>query len=128
MSQQFFQNPHEMQDHLPRKFRFAPFVVLIALVSYAVIVIAMLTAPDTAQAKGSAPATKVAIDTSNSTPWTLPSMPARCTDVQIAAGDVASCLISKYNGAAKNGWGTPPFPIAADGSLNPGWKSNGWAY
>ncbi|MDA2966685.1 MAG: M15 family metallopeptidase [Actinomycetota bacterium] len=117
-----------MQDHLPRKFRFAPFVVLIALVSYAVIVIAMLTAPDTAQAKGSAPATKVAIDTSNSTPWTLPSMPARCTDVQIAAGDVASCLISKYNGAAKNGWGTPPFPIAADGTLNAGWKSNGWEY
>ena len=72
MSQQFFQNPHEMQDHLPRKFRFAPFVILIALVSYAVIVVAMLTAPSTAKAMGAAPSVKTAIDVSNSTPWTLP--------------------------------------------------------
>jgi hypothetical protein len=55
-------------------------------------------------------------------------MPAKCTDVQIATGAVASCVISKYTDATKNGWGTPPFPIAADGTLNPGWKSNGWAY
>jgi hypothetical protein len=97
MNQQFFQNPHEMKDHLPRKFRFAPFVLLIALVSYAVIVIAMLTAPNPANAMGSAPAAKTAIDYSNSTPWTAPVMPAKCTDVQIAAGDVASCVISKYS-------------------------------
>jgi hypothetical protein len=128
MSQQFFQNPHEMQDHLPRKFRFAPFVILIALVSYAVIVVAMLTAPSTAKAMGSAPSVKTAIDISNSTPWTLPSMPAKCTEAQIAAGDVASCVITKYTDVTKTGWGTPPFPIAADGTLNPGWKSNGWAY
>ena len=62
MSQQFFQNPHEMQDHLPRKFRFAPFVLLIALVSYAVIVIAMVTAPESAKAMGSTPVMKTAID------------------------------------------------------------------
>ena len=128
MSQQFFQNPHEMQDHLPRKFRFAPFVILIALVSYAVIVVAMLTAPSTAKAMGPASSVKTAIDMSNSTPWTLPSMPAKCTEVQIAAGDVASCVITKYTDVTKTGWGTPPFPIAADGTLNPGWKSNGWAY
>jgi len=128
MSQQFFQNPHEMQDHLPRKFRFAPFVLLIALVSYAVIVIAMVTAPESAKAMGSAPAMKTAIDISNSTPWTAPVMPAKCTDVQIAAGDVASCVIAKYTDVTKTGWGVPPFPIAADGTLNPGWKSNGWAY
>jgi len=128
MNQQFFQNPHEMKDHLPRKFRFAPFVLLIALVSYAVIVIAMLTAPNPANAMGSAPAVKTAIDYSNSTPWTAPVMPAKCTDVQIAAGDVASCVISKYSEETKVTWGTPPFPIAADGTLKPGWRSNGWAY
>jgi hypothetical protein len=128
MSQQFFQNPHEMQDHLPRKFRFAPFVILIALVSYAVIVVAMLTAPSTAKAMGAAPSVKTAIDVSNSTPWTLPAMPAKCTEAQIAAGAVASCVITKYTDVTKTGWGTPPFPIAADGTLNPGWKSNGWAY
>ena len=128
MSQQFFQNLQETQDQVPRKFRFAPFVVLIALVSYAVIVVAMLTAPDTANAMGSTPSTKASIDTTNSTPWTLPSMPTKCTDAQIATGIVASCVISKYTDVTKIGWGTPPFPIAADGSLNPGWRSNGWAY
>jgi hypothetical protein len=128
MSQQFFQNLQETQDQVPRKFRFAPFVVLIALVSYAVIVVAMLTAPDTANAMGSTPSTKASIDTTNSTPWTLPSMPTKCTDAQIATGIVASCVISKYTDVTKIGWGTPPFPIAADGSLSPGWRSNGWAY
>lgn len=128
MSQQFFQNLQETQDQVPRKFRFAPFVVLIALVSYAVIVVAMLTAPDTANAMGSTPSTKASIDTTNSTSWTLPSMPPKCTDAQIATGIVASCVISKYTDVTKTGWGTPPFPIAADGTLNPGWKSNGWAY
>jgi hypothetical protein len=128
MSQQFFQNLQETQNQAPRKFRFAPFVVLIALVSYAVIVVAMLTAPNTANAMGSTPSTKASIDTTNSTPWTLPSMPTKCTEVQIATGDVASCVITKYTDVTKTGWGTPPFPIAADGSLNPGWKSNGWAY
>ena len=128
MSQQFFQNLQETQDQAPRKFRFAPFVVLIALVSYAVIVVAMLTAPNTANAMGLTPSTKASIDTTNSTPWTLPSMPTKCTDAQIATGIVASCVISKYTDVTKTGWGTPPFPIAADGTLNPGWKSNGWAY
>ena len=128
MSQQFFQNLQETQDQVPRKFRFAPFVVLIALVSYAVIVVAMLTAPDTANAMGSTPSTKASIDTTNSTPWTLPSMPTKCTDAQIATGIVASCVISKYTDVTKRGWGTPPFPIAADGSLNPGWTGNGWSY
>jgi len=128
MSQQFFQNLQETQDQAPRKFRFAPFVVLIGLVSYAVIVIAMLTAPEAANAQGLTPSAKVAIDTTNSTPWTSPSMPTKCTEVQIATGDVASCVITKYTDVTKTGWGTPPFPIAADGSLNPGWKSNGWAY
>jgi hypothetical protein len=128
MSQQFFQNLQETQDQVPRKFRFAPFVVLIALVSYAVVVVAMLTAPDTANAMGSTPSTKASIDTTDSTPWTLPSMPTKCTDAQIATGIVASCVISKYTDVTKRGWGTPPFPIAADGSLNPGWTGNGWSY
>ena len=128
MSQQFFQNPHEMQDHLPRKFRFAPFVLLIALISYAVIVIAMVTAPDTAQALQISPSAKVVIDTSNSDPWVLPSMPPKCSDQEISSGKVGGCVISKYVGAVENGWGTPPFPVALNGALNPGWKNNGWAY
>jgi hypothetical protein len=128
MSQQFFQNLQETQDQAPRKFRFAPFVVLIGLVSYAVIVVAMLTAPNTANAMGSTPSTKASIDTTNSTPWTLPSMPPKCTDQEISTGKVGGCVISKYVGAVENGWGAPPFPFALDGALNPGWKYNGWSY
>jgi hypothetical protein len=55
-------------------------------------------------------------------------MPARCTDAQIASGDVVSCVVSKFSEPAERGWGTPPMPFNADGSANPGWKWLGWSY
>ena len=123
MSQSIMNPPNGARP--PRRAtRIAPFVVLVGLVVYAVMMFAMLTAPSSAKAS----ARPTGIDASDQTPWTTPTMPAKCTDMQIAAGDVVSCVISKYSEPAERGWGTPPMPYNADGSANPGWKWLGWSY
>lgn len=53
------------------------------------------------------------------TPWTLPTMPPRCTDAQAASGNVAGCLLSGRGDASARGWGTPPFPRPVDGQVQP---------
>ncbi len=115
-------DPHSRPPR--RAHRIAPFVVLIGLVVYAVVMFAMLTAPTSAKAAGR----PAAIDTSDSTPWASPTMPTRCTPTQIASGDVVSCAISQYTDPIVRGWGTPPMPYNADGSANDGWKWLGWSY
>ena len=97
-------DPHSRPPR--RAHRIAPFVVLIGLVVYAVVMFAMLTAPTSAKAAGR----PAAIDTSDSTPWASPTMPTRCTPSQIASGDVVSCAISQYTDPIVRGWGTPPMP------------------
>ena len=127
---QSIMNPHAGSERRPRRAnRIAPFVVLVGLLVYAAMMFAMLTAPASAKAS-SAPATvrTTNIDSSDSTPWVTPSMPARCTDAQIAGGDVTSCVVSKFSEPAARGWGTPPMPFNADGSAKPGWKWLGWSY
>lgn len=111
-----------MFDRSRRPARVAPLVLVIALVAYAAVVVAMVT--------GSSVARAVAIgDTTDNTPWTLPSMPPKCSTDQISSGDVANCLISSWGNIAEKGWGTPPFPFASvGGELSPGWKWLGWSY
>lgn len=95
---------------------------MVSLVAYAAVVIAMVTAPSMAGA------TAVG-NTADNTPWTLPSMPPKCSTTQIASGDVAGCLIDHWGAIAEKGWGTPPFPFATvGGPLSPGWKWLGWSY
>ena len=108
----------------------APFVVLVALVSYALIVFAFITAPAKAKAMGvEVPRARrvAAIDTTNNAPWTTPTMPAKCTDAQIASGAVAGCLVTKSFEPMARAWGQPSFPFT-DGVQNPGWKWLGWTY
>lgn len=129
MSQSIMNPPNDGARRPRRANRIAPFVVLVGLVVYAVMMFAMLTAPASAKASPAPASVRSAnIDSSDSTPWVTPSMPARCTDAQIASGDVVSCVISKYSEPAARGWGTPPMPYNADGSANPGWKWLGWSY
>ncbi|MFZ9383810.1 MAG: cell wall-binding repeat-containing protein [Ilumatobacteraceae bacterium] len=105
-----------------RSLRFAPLVLVVALVAYVAIVVAMVTSPSVARAAAIG-------NTSDNTPWTVPSMPPKCTSSQIAAGDVASCVIADWGNTAAKGWGTPPFPFATvGGELSPGWKWIGWSY
>jgi len=130
VSSQSILSPRNGGRRPPRRAtRFAPFVVLVGLVVYVVMMFAMLTAPASAKASASPTGIRPAnIDSSDSTPWLTPSMPARCTDAQIATGDVVTCVVSKYSEPAERGWGTPPFPINTDGSVQPGWKWLGWSY
>ena len=58
-----------------------------------------LTAPATASAAA------------DPTPWTQPSMPAKCTAAQASSGDVGTCLLDGPTGRPESrGWPTPPFP------------------
>ena len=95
-----------------RPARFAPIVVLVGLVAYLAVVLAMVTAPSTARAA-----------TTDSSAWTTPTMPGKCSDSDIESGDVAGCLITSWGAIAEKGWGKPPFP---DGSS--AWKWLGWSY
>jgi putative cell wall-binding protein len=109
-------------DRPRRPARFAPLVLVIALVAYAAVVVAMMTAPSVARAAAIG-------NTADTTPWTLPSMPPKCSTAQIAAGDVATCLITDWGNIADKGWGAPPFPFATvGGELQSGWKWLGWSY
>ena len=95
---------------------------MIALVAYAAVVMAMVTGPSVAGAAAIG-------DTSDNTPWTLPSMPPKCSTEQIASGDVSGCLITDWGKIAEKGWGTPPFPYeSVGGELSAGWKWLGWSY
>ena len=118
-----------------RATRIAPFVVLVALVTYALVVFALFTAP--ARAKAMPAGAKAmgsvtvgrpgTIDVSDNSPWTTPTMPPKCTDSQVAAGTVAGCLVTKSFEPVARTWGSPPFPFTS-GAPNPGWKWLGWTY
>lgn len=64
-----------------------------------------------------------AIDRSDSTPWTLPETPRRCTRLEAESGDVGHCLIAFYDDPADTGWGAPPAP-----GLGEGWNWLGYTY
>jgi len=105
-----------------RSLRVAPLILVISLVAYAAVVMAMVTGPSVAGAAAIG-------DTSDNTPWTLPSMPPKCSTEQIASGDVSGCLITDWGKIAEKGWGTPPFPYeSVGGELSAGWKWLGWSY
>ena len=47
----------------------------------------------------------------DTTPWTQPVMPAKCTAAQATSGDVSACLLDGATGRPESrGWPTPPFP------------------
>ncbi len=52
----------------------------------------------------------VAAPANDMTPWTLPTRPAKCTAKQIAAVDIAGCLLAQSEDPLDHGWPTPPFP------------------
>ncbi len=53
-------------------------------------------------------------------PWTLPSMPPKCTETQKNSGNVAGCLLDGPTGLPEAvGWPTPPFPEPVDGPALP---------
>jgi len=53
-------------------------------------------------------------------PWTLPSVPVRCTTAQANSGDVAGCMIASASGLPESrGWPAPPFPDAGTGTTTP---------
>lgn len=55
-------------------------------------------------------ATSAAAAPNDMTPWTLPTRPAKCTAKQIAAVDIAGCLLAQSEDPLDHGWPTPPFP------------------
>ncbi|MCE9620789.1 MAG: M15 family metallopeptidase [Actinomycetia bacterium] len=63
-------------------------------------------------------------------PWTLPTVPPRCSSEQANSGDVAGCILSADSGLPENrGWPTPPFPGEAGGGFpGTGWRYNGSSY
>lgn len=63
-------------------------------------------------------------------PWTLPTVPPRCSSEKANSGDVAGCILSSYSGLPETrGWPTPPFPgEAGDGFPGAGWWFNGSSY
>jgi len=53
-------------------------------------------------------------------PWTLPTVPVKCTTAQANSGDVAGCIIASAVGLPESrGWPTPPFPDAGTGTTTP---------
>ena len=51
-------------------------------------------------------------------PWTLPTVPVKCTSAQINAGDVGGCVITLGPGLPESrGWPAPPYPDPADGAV-----------
>lgn len=102
--------------------RLAPLVVLVALLAYALVVFSLVTGSSTAKAAAVG-------DTSIMDPWTLPSMPPKCAEAAVTAGDVGNCVITDWGDPGSKGWGTPPFPYATVGAeLSPGWTWLGWSY
>ncbi|MEZ5296911.1 MAG: M15 family metallopeptidase [Ilumatobacteraceae bacterium] len=77
-------------------------------------------AVSTVAATTTAPSTAAALD---STPWTLPVTPPRCTTTQANSGDVAGCLMVFYNDPSTIGWGSPPAP-----GVGTGWNWSGYWY
>ena len=44
-------------------------------------------------------------------PWTLPTVPVKCTTAQINAGDVGTCVITLGSALPESrGWPAPPYP------------------
>jgi hypothetical protein len=65
----------------------------------------------------------LAIDTSDNTPWVLPTAPPRCTQAQADSGDVGECLLAFWDDPTDTGWGVPPAP-----GVGGGWVWNGYTY
>jgi hypothetical protein len=55
------------------------------------------------------------VEAADSTPWTLPETPPRCTTGQASSGDVAGCLLAFHHDPTDTGWGAPPAPGVGDG-------------
>ena len=53
-------------------------------------------------------------------PWTLPTVPPKCTQTQINSGNVASCVVLASSSLPESyGWPTPPFPEAVPATVIP---------
>ena len=49
--------------------------------------------------------------------WTLPTVPPKCSSAKLITGDVTGCVVMGGTGLPESqGWPTPPFPVAGDGS------------
>lgn len=59
--------------------------------------------------------------------WSAPSMPPPCTDEELAAGEVATCLVSPRGAPPRLGWGAPPFP-SPDPQTPDAWPPDGWSW
>lgn len=73
----------------------------------------------------------IAVDTvaALDAPWTLPTVPPRCTQAQANAGDVAGCVMSNPGEPWDKGWPYPPFPGENGGGFpGTGWHYNGSSY
>ena len=58
-------------------------------------------------------------------PWTLPTVPPRCSSEKSNSGDVAGCLLSSNPGEPdERGWPRPPFP----GENGGGFPGYGWHF
>lgn len=73
----------------------------------------------------------LAVDTAAAldAPWTLPTVPPRCTQEQANAGDVAGCVLPNPGNPWEKGWPYPPFPGENGGGFpGTGWHYNGSSY
>jgi hypothetical protein len=62
-------------------------------------------------------------------PWTLPTVPPRCSSQQRQAGDVAGCVITEDGALPEDrGWPEAPFPSSWAVTPPPGWRWNGGSY
>ena len=69
---------------------------------------------------GIAVATTPTAATAADAPWTLPTVPPKCTTTQMNSGDVAGCVITLGPGNPEDrGWPKPPFPDAVPGDVLP---------
>lgn len=92
-------------------------------VSCLLAIAASVTAVVAVHAPVSAAVAPAVIDTTDHSPWVLPSLPPRCTDAQLASGNVEGCVVIGSLSPSEAGWGTPPAP-----GVGGGWRWNGYGY
>lgn len=64
--------------------------------------------------------TPTATEAAPAPPWTLPTVPPKCTDAQKNIGNVAGCIVHNGPGLPETrGWPMPPFPEATPGAVIP---------
>jgi hypothetical protein len=67
-----------------------------------------------------APAATVRAAGADNAPWTLPSMPQKCSAAAMTSGNVGACLLDGPDGRPESrGWPTPPFPTPTDATTQP---------